>query len=602
MKAQSLLITLLIISHWIYAQDQSSSSQELSYSIADTTLVDQWLDLSSDYFYEYGLVDSSHYWGQKGLTVAIEIDYLEGQRMAHYLLGNNYSRLNARDSALIHFEQAIKLSRDLQDSTWLARSLQAAGRALSFTGRYKKALAYYLESLKLRTALRDSLGMTRPLNNIGTIYFRQNNFDKALEYYTRTYNIEKKLAPPIEQASTLGNIGLVHMNMKNLSEALICLERSYFIMDSLAENCRLVYPTINLGSTYRDLGKLEEALKYYQISYEASKGCEYTETLCAAQYGIGMVHFDQGNEILAEKWLRDAYDLAKNLDLKSTLKDVSESLYAYYKTKKNYNEALQFLEEYQQLKDESFNEELTEQLTTLELNYEFEQERDSLEYQKQTELFTLNAEIKQQKALQYLIIAGLIVALAFVFILYRNYRLKQAANNYLENKNRVQAEKLVLEETSRKQLEIENNKKARSLTAASIQMLALNEKIADVIDQVNNNNSLDDSDRRLILKELARLMDSDSQWDSLKTHFENVHPYFFERLEQFYPELSTNEYRLLAFLKMKLTNKEIAVILNVTTKAVEQAKRRLKKKIGMPAEQLDILAYLDQNIDAIRQN
>ena len=133
-------------------------------------------------------------------------------------------------------------------------------------------------------------------------------------------------------------------------------------------------------------------------------------------------------------------------------------------------------------------------------------------------------------------------------------------------------------------------------------MLALNEKIADVIDQVNNNNSLDDSGRRLILKELARLMDSDSQWDSLKTHFENVHPYFFERLEQFYPELSTNEYRLLAFLKMKLTNKEIAVILNVTTKAVEQAKRRLKKKIGMPAEQLDILGYLDQNIDTIRQN
>ncbi|MCR9248776.1 MAG: tetratricopeptide repeat protein [bacterium] len=602
MKTPSLLIILLMLNHCIYAQGFESYSDEKSYSLADTTLVNKWLDLAHDYRYEFENLDSSQYWAKNALELAYNIQYLNGKKMAHYTLGLNYSTLDEKDSAITSFEETIKLSRDLQDSIWLSKSVQAAGRAYSFTGRYKEALEYYLESLKIRTVRGDSLGMTWPLNNIGTIYFRQQNFDKALEFYTRTYNIEKKLAQPIEQASSLGNIGLVHMNMENYVEALIHLGRSYNILDSLGERCRMTYPTINMGSTFRDLGNLDEALKYYQIAYETSKECEYTETMCTAQYGIGLIYADQGREKLAEEWLIGSYNLAKRLNLKSTLTDITETLYQYYKKKKKYDVALQFLEEYQNLKDDSFNETLTEQLTTLELNYRFEIERDSLAHQNQTELLTLNAELKQQQVLQYLIISGLLVALVFVFILYRNYRLKRSANYLLENKNRIQAEKLALEEVSRKHFENENNKKARSLTAASIQMLALNEKIADLINHLNNSHNLDENGRKLILKELAKLRDSESQWDSLKIHFESVHPYFFERLEQFYHDLSTNDFKLLAFLKMKLSNKEIAVILNVTTGAVEQAKRRLKKKIGMSADETDILAFIDKSIESIHQN
>ncbi len=586
----------------VYAQGLKAYSKEKSYSLSDTSLVNKWLDLAHDYKFEVDNLDSSQYWAKNALELAYHIQYLDGKKMAHYTIGLNYSTLDEKDSAITNFEETIKLSRYLQDSSWLSKSVQAAGRAYSFTGRYKKALEYYLESLKIRTVRGDSLGMTWPLNNIGTIYFRQQNFDKALEFYTQTYNIEKKLAQPIEQASSLGNIGLVHMNMENYVEALIHLGRSYNILDSLGETCRKTYPTINMGSAFRDLGNLDEALKYYQIAYETSKECEYTETMCTAQYGIGLIYSDQGRNKLAEEWLIDSYNLAKRLNLKSTLTDITKTLYEYYKKKKMYNAALQFLEEHQNLKDDSFNEELTEQLTTLELNYQFEIERDSLEYQNQTELLTLNAELKQQKILQYLIVSGLLVALVFVFILYRNYRLKRAANFLLENKNRIQSEKLVLEEASRKHFENENNKKARSLTAASIQMLALNEKIADLINHLNNSNNLDENGRKLILKELAKLRDSESQWDSLKIHFESVHPYFFERLEQFYNDLSTNDFKLLAFLKMKLSNKEIAVILNVTTGAVEQAKRRLKKKIGMSPDETDILAFIDKSIESIHQN
>ena len=55
-----------------------------------------------------------------------------------------------------------------------------------------------------------------------------------------------------------------------------------------------------------------------------------------------------------------------------------------------------------------------------------------------------------------------------------------------------------------------------------------------------------------------------------------------------------NDQKVLAFLKMKLSNKEIALILNVEKKTVEHSKRRLKKKIGMDIEDTDILRFIEQ--------
>lgn len=46
-------------------------------------------------------------------------------------------------------------------------------------------------------------------------------------------------------------------------------------------------------------------------------------------------------------------------------------------------------------------------------------------------------------------------------------------------------------------------------------------------------------------------------------------------------------------MKMKLSNKEIAVILNVTRRAVEQSKRRIKKKLEMDVDNSDILGFVE---------
>lgn len=591
----TVVFTTLAIYHRVSAQEPILDVKANSYSIEDSVLVDRLLDRAKEYQNSYSDLDSSKYWCQNALRIARIIDYPKGQGTASYLLGVNYSRRNQRDSSLLYFKESIKISRKLKDTVGLAQSLHTAGRQYNLTGRYRKALEHYFESSILKQSIGDSISLSWTLNNIGNVYYRQEKFDRALEYYKKTYDIEKKHSSPAEQASTLGNVGLAYMQLKNYPQALDYLKRSHHMLDSLEEKCRLIYTLTNLATTHMELGNLEEAKKSYQIVFDDGQTCDNPDAVCNGLFGLGIIYFEQGFKELAEQSLLEAYEIAKRYDSKPNQLEISESLHELYKSKADYRSALTFLETYKSLREELFNEDLTEQMTTLELNFEFELERDSLAYQKQTELVTINAQLEQQKVFKYLIIIGLIIAVVFLFIIYRNFRLKKAANDYLEKKNRLQEEKLKIQEESRKQLEDENNKKARSLTANSLQLLNLNEKISQLSEEVEQDKEISSSRKKILAKRLENLRNQESQWESIKIHFENVHPDFFQKLEDSFPELSSNDHKLLAFLKMKLSHKEIALILNVTTRAVEQSKRRLKKKLKMDSEDLDILTYISRH-------
>lgn len=72
----------------------------------------------------------------------------------------------------------------------------------------------------------------------------------------------------------------------------------------------------------------------------------------------------------------------------------------------------------------------------------------------------------------------------------------------------------------------------------------------------------------------------DADWDKFKLHFEQVHPGFFDDLRMNYPNLTQNEIRLSAYLKINLSVKEIAALMNIDPESVRKAKTRLNKKIN----------------------
>jgi DNA-binding CsgD family transcriptional regulator len=86
---------------------------------------------------------------------------------------------------------------------------------------------------------------------------------------------------------------------------------------------------------------------------------------------------------------------------------------------------------------------------------------------------------------------------------------------------------------------------------------------------------------------LVRLLDenlsSEDDWAIFQTNFDRIHENFFRNLHLNYPELTSNDLRFCAYLRLNLSSKDIAHLMNISLKGVEVARSRIRKKIGIPS-------------------
>ena len=73
----------------------------------------------------------------------------------------------------------------------------------------------------------------------------------------------------------------------------------------------------------------------------------------------------------------------------------------------------------------------------------------------------------------------------------------------------------------------------------------------------------------------------DSGWKRFEQNFDIVYENYLKRLGEQYPLLNTNDKKLCAYLKMDLSSKDIAPLLNMSVRSVETARYRLRKKLGL---------------------
>ena len=76
----------------------------------------------------------------------------------------------------------------------------------------------------------------------------------------------------------------------------------------------------------------------------------------------------------------------------------------------------------------------------------------------------------------------------------------------------------------------------------------------------------------------------DDNWDKFELYFDQVHENFFQRLRDHYPKLTPKDQKLCAYLRMNLSTKEIAPLLNISVRGVEISRYRLRKKLGLTSE------------------
>ncbi|MGQ1788242.1 LuxR C-terminal-related transcriptional regulator [Saccharicrinis sp. GN24d3] len=85
----------------------------------------------------------------------------------------------------------------------------------------------------------------------------------------------------------------------------------------------------------------------------------------------------------------------------------------------------------------------------------------------------------------------------------------------------------------------------------------------------------------ILRKRINKEIDNHQQKEIFDSHFEAVHSDFFDRLKEQFPQLSPKDIRLCAYIKMNLSTKEIAPMLNISERGVEINRYRLRKKLGL---------------------
>jgi len=90
------------------------------------------------------------------------------------------------------------------------------------------------------------------------------------------------------------------------------------------------------------------------------------------------------------------------------------------------------------------------------------------------------------------------------------------------------------------------------------------------------------------LQRLTTLIDknisNDNDWEMFESLFDQAHENFFKRIKQSFPDLTQSDLKLCAYLKLNLSSKEIAPLLNISIRGVEIRRYRLRKRLALPLE------------------
>jgi DNA-binding CsgD family transcriptional regulator len=153
---------------------------------------------------------------------------------------------------------------------------------------------------------------------------------------------------------------------------------------------------------------------------------------------------------------------------------------------------------------------------------------------------------------------------------------------HLENeKERELARQRAEAEREKLVLEVEN--KSRELSNAALNLIRKNTALW-LFKQNLKNTKHDSSGLPKIVRQIDEHLEGDHDWEIFEESFNRVHDDFFKRLMHDFPDLTPGDLRLAAYLKMNLASKEIAPLLNISVRGVENKRYRLRKKLGLPED------------------
>ena len=471
-------------------------------------------------------------------------------------------------------QHALELSNDIAYEHGKAQAYNNLGIYYRAKGIFSQSIDYHFNSLKIMEDIVDSAGIARCYNLIGILYYYLKNDDLAEEYLLKALEINKLQGDTKWIAGNTNNLGMIFERRGDYYNAL-----KYYI--NALETNRTLDNQRWIGNNYGNIGRLYLNLKNYPLAEEyfqkqlALKEAQHDILgISASLLYLGQYNLIQGLYEEAIKALQRSYKLADSVGSLPELRNVSNELSNAYYALGNYEEALKY-DILNSMLDDSINYQVNiQKITRLQLQYDYRKNLQLEDYKYERTWF-----------LYLIFVLSLLFIILFAILMY--IRQNGITQQHIQKEKRLAIGNTAMQhELLFKEKQLEDN---------ILFLVSKNELITNIIEKlVTLKSSLQQINKNFIDEIISDLKSgvTDHIWNEFELRFNQIHSGFYNNLNIHFPNLSANEKKLCAFLKLNMTTKEISAISKQSTKSIEGARTRLRKKLKLTETDINLTEFL----------
>jgi tetratricopeptide (TPR) repeat protein len=491
------------------------------------------------------------------------------------------------NSALFYYKRALLFEKKITD-TLLARVYSSIGAANLLKGNIDICLDYQLKALKIHERYPANQDLLKVHNSIALVYFYQGNFEKALKKFNQVDSLlnENIISDVLKvykiKGKLLNNIGIIYDNKNQLDLALEYFMQASTFSKKVSDNENLSSVYSNMGIVYLKGKRYELAEAIFIEALNIRKKGNDIYGLSKSTFHLGKLYKEKGQLNKAQEYLLSSLEYCKKANSSSARASVLEELSEVMARKGDYKQAYQYHVAYKSLNDSLFNKENQQKIIQTEMQYNFDKESQTAK------------AAQNQRELIYLIVAVvLIFIIIIVVIMYWFQETKAKIQQLLKEKAELNNKDLILREnTLKKDLEFKN----KELTTNIMYLLKKNEFIVEISNRLmalKKQIKKDDQETiQKIIFDIKHAQDDDV-WKEFEVRFNQVYNDFYERLKSKYPDLTLNEKRICAFLRLNMTTKEICSLTRQSYNSLNVARARLRKKLNIQNEDINLVTFLE---------
>ncbi len=495
---------------------------------------------------------------------------------AYQMLAGTYIADSEIDSALIYLKEGLKISEHITNKKVLPALYTGLAEYMLKVNQYDSALIYYLDALNLYAQEKHSVNMASIYTGVSNVFADQGLADEAKKYIQLSIHINDSLDNNYGLISDYNNLGILLKNNCQYDSAAWYLNKAIYLSGKSGDTFGQIIETYNLGNVYSRMGQYEKAKTALNQVYDYSVEQNTSTGKIRALSGLAENEYSNGSLDSARKHLENALTEVR---LVADSKVEAGILYQLIELQFNPKEdSLNYLKHYRNLSDSLFKAEYLIKIADAEKKYETALKDASIQL--------LSNRNNQAKYYIFLLILIILLLVSTSFLLLKNHKKNLEK---IRQQKKLEEEKALNQQYKIEKVELELKHKHHELVSNALALGNLSSDLDELIgdlrplavklrginDRKNYNQILQSFKSKHIKPPLAEF----------ETTFEAMYPNFHKNLSDKYPVLTPREIQVCAMIKLDLNSKQIAGIINISEKAVETNRYRIRKKMDLSAYQ-----------------